>query len=349
MALLALVLTAAAVGRAIYRVRAQARDTIRETATAVRPTPPAAASARLVPGMLSVTDALELEGQWVVLDHRVPALHWLDHRGSLLRSRGSAGDGPGELRRPRALARLGDTLVVVSGDGSRLDYFSLTGEFLRRTPLGAEDCAGATLVDMAGTPAPALFVLRQCIDVPRGWVRLQLVRVGPEGFTTEIASADLYDLRGRAGSAFAVPVLAASRHRIYLGVGDGCLRVYQPDGRPAGELCYPERERLPAPPELKRRIAEMKRARPLLSGPAYRPPDHLPPFDAVFTAGENLVWRTFTGLETRALQVWTPGQALPRRLPIHGTEHTFVGSTSVLVAQELVDGIAIAVLPLRLD
>lgn len=344
---LAVALAAGAIGAAISRVRTSHRA----RPHAVQPTAPlpADAGARIVPGILSVTDALQADTLWIVLDRRSPALHWLDERGAVVRSVGAAGQGPGELRRPRALARLGDTLVVASSDGARLDYFSLTGQFLRRTPLDAADCTGGTLIDMVGAPAPTLFVLRQCIDVPRAWVRVQLVAVAPQGWTREIAAADLYDIRGRAGNAFAIPVLAASAQRIYFGAGTPCLQVFDVAGRTAGELCYPVRERVPMPPELRRQIQEKTHSRPLLSGPAYQVPEHLPPFDAVFPAGERLIWRVFTGQETRALDVWTPDQPEPQRLPIQATEFTFVGPSSVLVARELLGGIAIAIIPLRLD
>jgi len=311
----------------------------------------------VLPGVLSVSDAVLVGEEWVLLDRRAAALHWLDSAGRLLHSTGRAGDGPGELRNPAHLVRLGDTLVVAPLDGGRLDYFTPAGEFVRRTPLESSSCGGGMLLELVGAPAPGLFGLRQCIDVPRGWVTAEITRIGPSGLTERLASFDVFDIHGRAGHPYHVPVLSASvEHLLFGTVGRPCATRLSFSGQPIDEICYPVRERVPVSQALKDALAEARRSRPMLSAPAYTPPEYLPAFDAVFVSGGRLIWRVVTGEETRALDVWDAGasperrgQPIPQRVLDNASDATFLRDGVVLVAGEWIDGVAVAVFRLPID
>jgi hypothetical protein len=53
-----------------------------------------------------------------------------DAAGSLVRTIGGRGGGPGEFQRPRAMGMVGDTLWVLDSDGYRVSQFGLGGDFL---------------------------------------------------------------------------------------------------------------------------------------------------------------------------------------------------------------------------
>jgi hypothetical protein len=79
-------------------------------------------------------------GSLYLVDQQTNEIHIIDHSGTLLRSIGREGSGPGELRRPRALRVSGDTLWVVDAGNARIQGLSVDGRVLasRSAPATAD-------------------------------------------------------------------------------------------------------------------------------------------------------------------------------------------------------------------
>lgn len=94
-----------------------------------------------------VAAGFDARGHLYLLDGHDPRLTVVDPRGELVQMVGRAGDGPGEFRRPLAMAVLPDGHVVVSDAGHRgLLVFDPTGAFARSVPLGEGEGAPSILL-----------------------------------------------------------------------------------------------------------------------------------------------------------------------------------------------------------
>jgi hypothetical protein len=70
------------------------------------------------------------DGLLVVVDYGADMIALLDSSGAIVRTIGRTGAGPGELRRPRGLRVLADTIQVLDSENGRIARFSVRGEFL---------------------------------------------------------------------------------------------------------------------------------------------------------------------------------------------------------------------------
>ena len=123
-----------------------------------------------------------------VLDAGVPALRVYDWSGQHLLDIGQEGDGPGEFRRPSALALMPDGRILVK-DRTRITFFGPGGEYLEDWPLDR----GGFAIEMAGLSAAVtddgtVYTLGRVGEMPTdfsagGFMRLPIGMVprGPDG------------------------------------------------------------------------------------------------------------------------------------------------------------------------
>ena len=309
----------------------------------------------LLPTVHSLSDAVETPGGWIVLDRRGDRIHALERDGRLRWSAGGEGRGPGELLRPVALTVTGTTVVVADARGSTLDRFDLSGRFVERTALRATDCMGNLVRDLAPWEDGAVVLLRVCLEPGSGAMRIRADRIGTDGSATPLASLPLKSLRRPGDDLLATGVMATREGTLYLGVTTSrCVRAYRGTGSAAGAVvplapvCLPEAAAVPLPDEERRKLDRALGRRPLARALGLASPATLPPFDALFAADSTLVFRTLTSLEGRSLvgvPVGSPGRS-GVAIPVPATEHTFLGSRSVLVSWQEVEGTALRVVHL---
>ncbi len=86
------------------------------------------ANATLFDSVASVADADMHEGVWFLLDKRLSRVHRISDGNNQWSAFARPGDGPGELRRPAALAVHGDTIVVAAP--RRLQFYWPDGTYI---------------------------------------------------------------------------------------------------------------------------------------------------------------------------------------------------------------------------
>lgn len=304
----------------------------------------------LLPDVHAVSDAVETEDGWILLDARNERLHALDRSGAPRWSAGGEGRGPGELFRPTAITVVDSTVVVADARGSSLDRFDLDGAFVGRTQLRVTDCQGNLVRGIGPWRHGAVILLRLCLEPSTGQMQARADRVGPDGASTTLAAVPLKNLRQPGDDLFAEGVLAAREPRVYLGTTTSrCVRIVRigPGNReamtdPPDSLCLPDAPPVPVPEAERRRAEEALSRRPLARVLGLRPPEDLPPFDRIFPSDSGLVFRTLTSIVGRALVRLEPGGG-SGRLPVPASEHTFVGSRSILVSWQEMAGTALRI------
>lgn len=292
---------------------------------------------RLHTEVFSVSDAVLHRGTWFVLDGRGTQVHRIDESGDLLGSFGRGGEGPGELRRPVAIASHGDTVIVL--DGADLHLFDLDGDHVadRRVALGG--CPTGFARDLLSQQT-GLLVLVDCRTPDRvGWAVILDAIDGPAR-TLSVRASDpgVVDLR------MANAVLGAHRQGFVFGMAaDECLDRFSPRGAELGEVCHDWIERLPVPEAVGDGMAGL-RASARQRGLRLIEPDFLPPFVQVFSVGEALAYQVpLPGdLETFRLVMRGPSGEVAA-LPLPVAEGFFAAGNSVLLWWEDIEGMRFSV------
>ena len=290
--------------------------------------------------VFSAAQALELPGGWVVLDGRGQQLVFLDPGGRVVRRVSGPGEGPGELSRAVGLARVDSTLVTVDETGETLNHFGTDGAFLGRVRVPPADCAIGAVREVL-SDAEGLVLLRTCTRGD-GSTSARVERVSLAGDVHLLAERRYNVLgRGRLDPA-RFPVLAAPGGRIYLGVApDRCVSLVGAEDAP--RLCHPETSPPPLPDSVVREFRKIElRLRAL--GADVVVPERYPPFDQILALNGQLAFRVVLGEGRWALDVHQ-GDALARLLPPAGVR-VLPGSRSLLLARELLEGTAFAVVRL---
>lgn len=312
--------------------------------------PPLEGDPTVLPGVMSVTDAVPSEGGWVILDGRSARWHRLDGEGRVLVSAGRRGRGPGEMENPAALGIVGDTVVVVERTLGTVERFLLDGTPVGRLHLPSGGCTVGWVRRMAvagGVP----YLLRECQDAATGGSLLVVQRLeGGAGGSGEdpaiIASRPWRDASGMVPYRPGIPILAGGVDRLLFGDAlDNCLDDILDLASPLPRPCHPDPPRLPLDAGER---AALESARRALSGSGIRleEPRYRPPFDDVFLLPEGgVVLRTVLEGEGRRLDMMRPG-APPRALLESATPHARVGPHSILLSGDNVDGTWIRILPL---
>ncbi len=296
-----------------------------------------------LPQVLSVEDAVETNDRWTLLDRRLGKVHLLHKDSGLIRSLGQEGEGPGELRRPLALA-LQDTLLwVVNQQGFSLDIFSLESGFLVRERITGGGCLAGLAKRLASAgPGGALFMHICPATLPgpgTAWVE----SLSPDGELRPILSLPL----GREGSRqlhpFRQPALAAGSGMFYFGTWDApCLLSFTTEGNSIGRFCLPDSERASVPEEEKAMLEERFQGITRMGLLPMEVPDLLPWYDAVFSTSVGPVVRRIRGESDRDLVLLFPDgttSVIDRLFP----ESTFVGERSILVVRDLLQGTEIRI------
>ena len=316
-----------------------ARDTQPETRDALSPLRPAP-DALAFESVASVTDVAHRDDAWFVLDARNSEVHRFDQRGRHLHSFARRGDGPGELRRPRALAIHGDTVVVATP--GRLHFYDTDGEHLLdrliKSPAGCRDprtgATAANLRDIASSPAGILLLFTCRSGDLRASVLIEL----SEAAFRELA----HNAHPRTDDAIdpwrEMSVLAA--HPVGFAFGhadDHCLGIFDLDGRRRDTVCHEWLERHVVPSSSG--LAEAQAAAARVGKKLVVPKRYLP-FDRVFAQPDGtLIYRAPVPLIAAGDDV-----AMAHRLVAHdgagGTELGVPVATTAFVSDYLPTALA---------
>ncbi len=303
--------------------------------------PPGAS--HLLPEVLSVTDALEREGRWIILDRRMGKIHFLDPAKGLIRSLGRKGKGPGEFESPVALALKDSTLWVLNQGGLSLDRLSMEGELVTRRRLEGGGCLvglGKALVTLErGDP----FLLRFCPATVPGPGTAWVEQVSEEGKLTALVSLPLGDPGSRKIHFLREPVLTGRGTSLFLGTLDTpCLQdLSGSDGNPE-VLCLPPYNRPAIPEEKREEVQGMFRGIAKLGLLPLGVSAEMPWYDRVFAVPGGLVFRRFRSMEEREL-VLVGENGTNRIIEQPFPEKVFVGERTILVAEDRIQGTEITV------
>lgn len=190
-------------------------------------------------GRIGVVSDLWLAGDgrlWVAdrVDHRVVAL---DADGRELLSLGGEGEGPGELRRPEALAVSDSGVVVLDFGNRRLQHLAFDGRPVGQTPLALQPFVPADVGARGDLALPTIGLGESLVAVLRPG-RSEPVRLGePLAEPPQVISRSrLRDQvrRGEIPVEFrnnVLPVLGPGGELWVVLQGEGTLQHYAPDGR----------------------------------------------------------------------------------------------------------------------
>ena len=286
--------------------------------------------------VFSVTDAVLHRGSWFILDRRGTQVHRLDESG-LVRSFGGRGEGPGEFRRPEAIAARGDSVIVL--DGGVLHLFDLDGSHVADRTVELGGCATGNARDLLAQPT-GLLLLASCRDA--GQMAWMVVLEATDGSYRALAVRG--SKPGVVDVGMAHAVLGAHARGFVFGLAaSDCLDVYSPEGTGLGEVCHDWIERLPLPRQGEDEMAGL-RARARQMEVRLVESDLLPPFVQVFPVGGGLAYQVPVpeDLETfRLVKRGVSGEASAYHLPV--AEGLFAADNSVLLWWEEVDGMRIGI------
>lgn len=305
----------------------------------------------LLADVLSVTDAVPWGDQWVILDGRSSRWHRVDVTGRRVLSAGGRGRGPGEMDRPAAVAVVGDTVLVAERTLGTLESFLVDGTPLGRRRIVGGGCVAGWVRRMVVVD-DVLYLLRECMDGGTGGSGLRVDRLDPaaDGETvvgTPVASRGRLDPGGTVPLRPGRPVLAGGEGLLLFGdARDGCLEVIVGAAGGKQEVCHPDPPRVPLPED--ERAAALSAQRTLAGlGVRVEAPPYRVPFDEAFVLpGARVVFRTVLHGDRRRLDRVGPDGSHEVVLA-DATPLSHVGSNSILLAGEALDGTWVRVLPLR--
>ena len=289
----------------------------------------------------SASDATQLPRGWAVLDRRAQQIVLLDEAGGLLGVAGGPGQGPGELSRAVALARVDSTLVVVDAAGTTLDLFGLDGRFRTRVPLPPTSCAAAPVrhaVEGSGT----LALLSLCTRM-EGSTSALVERIHLTGEREVLLDSVFNDVRSGKIDPTRTPLLTRVGGRLHVAITPGrCVHVLEAGVDEPDRICHPDTNPVTIPDSLMSTFRELEpRVRSL--GAAMVVPERLPPFDGVMEVQGRLAFHVVLGEDSHALEV-ARGARLERILLPVGA-HFAPGSRGLLLAQDRPQGTVFAVVP----
>ena len=299
------------------------------------------------PELTAPTDAARAGDHWFVLDLGANQVHQFDLSGELVASFAGRGGGPGELAIPRSIAGRGDTVAVL--DGSSIELFSASGNFIVSRPVLVPGCEGSliNMESLVGLPA-GLAVKAQCV---RGRQSSTLVvRETETGLWRILASSEATDL-GSAAIAGALSVLVHHPDGFVFGsANDACLTVYSVDGVPLREVCHDRLPRHPLPDHALAKIESIE-AKAGALGLDLDTPSTLPPFYRVFGREQGLLYQT---IDSTSEDLDSPYYHLVRQdeagnqvpLPVPPAKGFFISGTSVLAHWDAVEGTRVEVFDL---
>lgn len=300
-----------------------------------------------LPEVLSVEDAVEVDGGWILLDRRLGKLHFINNTSGLLKSVGGEGPGPGELRSPVAIA-LGDSLLwVLNQQGQSLDRFSLTGEFQDRRQVREGGCLVGLAQELHFTTKKGLIILRVCPATLPGPGTAFLEKLDSDGLLTVEVALPLGEQGSRRLHLLRQPTAAARGESLFIGTWDTpCIAVLPLFGGASREVtghrCLPDFVRAKAPEKDRSKVENRFQRLSDLGLLPMEVPDRYPWFDKIFSTSRGLVVRRILGEEERDLVLLGPDDEA-RVSSLVFPEDTFVGEETVLAARDLMQGTEIQV------
>ncbi len=306
---------------------------------------PAPLATHLMPEVLSVEDAVEWEGGWVLLDRRLGRLHFVGIQEGLARSLGGKGQGPGELLDPVALA-LADTLLwVLNRRGLLLDRFDEDTGFVERREIRGGGCLVGLAKKIVSLGSGPPLLLRFCPPSLPGPGTVWVEQLSEEGWLTPILSLRLGDAGSRRLHLAREPVLTGGVGSFFLGTWDApCLAEFDAKGRPLGRRCVPTYPRPRTDDSQKNRLETRFRSIEKLGLLPLEVPDHLPWYDGAFATTRGLVVRRIRSPEERDLVLLLSDGGSIRLDHIFPT-NTFVGEETILATQDLLQGTRVDIFP----
>jgi len=294
--------------------------------------------------ILGSTDAVQVTTGWIVLDARSRRIARLSRHGDLVWVAGREGDGPGEMRHPVSVALLGDRIAVAERDG-RLVFFGPNGRPAGRSRVQVPDCRLADVHEILGW-RDSLVALTWCtLGSGRTYARVE--PVGPDGGAHVLAEWLYNDWGTGFVDPMRFPVLGRVGRDLALGVApDPCLRILDRGGATVRRLCYPDLPRRPVADSIREQMRHLERSlrtrgigvHVRMSSP------YLPAFRGLVGVGNPWGFRAVPPEGGEAVD-WVEAGRLHRIVaPEDG--HIFLGTRSILLAVEHVEGTSFAVLPL---
>ncbi len=252
------------------------------------------ANATLFDSVASVAAADVHDGVWFLLDKRASRVHRIAGDRNQWSAFARFGDGPGELRRPTALAVHGDTIVVAMP--RRLQFYWPDGTHVggrrveppricRHAPLGD---LPAELSDVVSSPQGLLLLFTCRIGLTRGGVFLETGEASYRAVAQASADSD-DDLLDPWRN---MSVLAGHPSGFVFGhPEDDCIGLFGLDGGRLDSFCHTRLGRAP----VSRAVAEQVPTE--VSGSSarirIRVPERYLPFDRVFVRSDGaLFYRT---------------------------------------------------------
>jgi len=298
-----------------------------------------------LPQVLSVEDAVEWKGGWILLDRRLGKVHILDIDSGSVRSMGREGPGPGELKDPVALALEDSVLWVLNHRGLVLDQFSVEEGFRDRRRVQGGGCLVGLAKKLSVIPGKGIFVLRICPATLPGPGTAWVEGINPDGALSPALSLPLGEPGSRRLHFLRQPAMVAGSEGLFLGTWDNpCIGEFDPTGEPQGFRCLPAYLRPELPADEKAGLQKRFRRVTELGLLPITVPDHLPWYDRVFSTSKGLVVRRVRGMEERDLILLPPegGSSVTDSL---FPQNTFVGVETILAVQDLLQGTRVRIYP----
>jgi hypothetical protein len=289
----------------------------------------------------SASDATQIPGGWAVLDRRAQQIVLLDDRGGLVGVSGGAGEGPGELSRAFALARIDSSLVVIDAAGRALDLFDLRGRFQSRVPLRQTSCAAAPVRQLVEGPG-ALALLSLCTR-SNGSTSALVERIRLTGAREVLLDSVYNDLASGRVDPSRAPLLATVGGRLHFAITPGrCVKVLEGAVEEPERICHPDPHPIPIPDSLKTALRALEpRVRSM--GATLVVPERLPPFTGILEVQGRLAFHVVVDDSTHALEVVRGGRLERILLPLDTDFAT--GTRGFLFAQDRPEGTVFAVVP----
>lgn len=300
------------------------------------------------PTVLSATDADRGDSVWFVLDRRGRRVHRFGASGALLGSFARAGEGPGELSNPSAIAVHRDTVVVA--DGPTVHLYEPSGAHVADRRVAFDGCLAPRVTDMESAALGLLFLV-SCPSRAQAQDAGVFLATG-DGRAQRLA-ARLPGEGGNVMNVMSIPVIGAHPGGFVFGDAHAdCLGLFDRDSAPKESLCHDWMPRLPLSGQEREETESELGGLAGAAGLRMVVPRHFPPFDRVFVLdGGRLVYRALvqdSDGEVNAFRLVAQGEegdATPLAVPV--ASEVFVSGGSALAAWEAVDAMHVAVYSLR--
>lgn len=284
----------------------------------------------LVSAIGAARDAALLDHVWYVLDRSGAKVHRVDATGAHLGSFAGEGDGPGELRLPRAIAIHADTVVVA--EWRSIVLYEPDGTSIERRRIESpRGCPGAAVADVASSSRGVLLLVRCSFGGEFEAVVVQ--ETGPAGRQPVAARAVGPDDE-RVRTAFRnMAVLTTHPQGFVFGhPNDACLGIFDLDGQVTDSVCHDWIQPQPYTVGEGEDWGELHAAARSL-GVTVQVPEFYPPFHQVFVGDDaGLVYGTPIAGRVDLSRLVSDNGELGPEFGIPPADAIFLEGTSVLAA-----------------